>query len=138
MLNTALVEMSKHNDVKRNSFITNANSLMPRFSIKSRSTVRPSIRSSLRQSVRPQLRSSRNTNRRSTIWPQSVMSQIDDVDEDLNESALHNRELPNTRIMNPNQSPQKKEAAKEPINDLVDEIMNQRETDIINSERNTD
>jgi len=66
------------------------------------------------------------------------MSQIDDVDEDLNESALHNRELPNTRIMNPNQSPQKKEAAKEPINDLVDEIMNQRETDIINSERNTD
>ena len=40
--------------------------------------------------------------------------------------------------MNPNQSSQNKEIKKEPINDFVEEIMNQRDTDILKSEENMD
>ena len=65
-------------------------SLLPRFSRNSK--VESMRRSAAHGSFRPSQRASaaggaRGTNARSTLWPKSVMSQIDDVDEEMNMNA---------------------------------------------------
>ena len=66
-------------------------SLLPRFSRNSK--VESMRKSAACGSFRPSQRASaaggaRGTNARSTLWPKSAMSQIDDVDEEMNMNAL--------------------------------------------------
>ena len=48
------------------------------------------------------MRPSQQDNRRSTVWPKSVLSQIEDVDENFNETTLiDDRESPNAKMVTP-------------------------------------
>ena len=48
------------------------------------------------------MRPSQQDNRRSAVWPKSVLSQIEDVDENFNETTLiDDRESPNAKMVTP-------------------------------------
>jgi len=102
----AMLKAATRNNPKVHSYVTEQGNL-PRYSRRSRcsyarsprgAAARSSVRVSLRPSLRPsmQIRHSKRASQalarnsvahRSTLWPRSMLSQVDDVDENLAEEA---------------------------------------------------